>query len=175
MATTGLRLLRAADAPAILDFERANRAFFAASVSDRGDEFFAQYAERHADLLAAQEAGTTASYLLLSESGNVLGRFNLYAIGAGTAELGYRVAQHATGQGVATTGVRELCDVAAERHGVGMLRAAASDRNVASQRVLARCGFTQVGPAVPADLGGKPGSWWEKYLGAHADRAAAGP
>ena len=35
-----LQRLRAGHAPAVLAFELANRVYFAASVSDRGDEFF---------------------------------------------------------------------------------------------------------------------------------------
>ena len=37
-----LQRLEAGHAPAVLAFERANRAWFAASISDRGDEFFTQ-------------------------------------------------------------------------------------------------------------------------------------
>jgi [ribosomal protein S5]-alanine N-acetyltransferase len=42
-----LEQLRAGHAPAVLAFELVNRAYFAASVSDRGDEFFGQFPERH--------------------------------------------------------------------------------------------------------------------------------
>jgi hypothetical protein len=73
-----LQRLRAGHAPAVLAFELANRAYFAASVSDRGDEFYDQFTERHNALLAAQEAGTGAFYLLVAGDGSVLGRFNLY-------------------------------------------------------------------------------------------------
>ncbi len=104
-----LRRLRADHAPAVLAFELANRAYFAASISDRGDEFFDQFTERHSALLAEQEAGIGAFYVLVAEDGSVLGRFNLVFAGDGTAELGYRVAQHVAGRGVATATVRELC------------------------------------------------------------------
>jgi hypothetical protein len=46
--------------PAVLAFELANRAYFAASISDRGDEFFDQFTERYNTLLAEQEAGLGA-------------------------------------------------------------------------------------------------------------------
>jgi ribosomal-protein-alanine N-acetyltransferase len=159
-----LQRLRADHAPAVLAFELANRAYFTASISDRGDEFFDQFTERHHALLAEQEAGTGAFYVLVAEDGSVLGRFNLYDIKDGTANLGYRVAQHVAGHGVATATVRELCTLAAARHGVRTLRAATSDANVASQRVLAKAGFVPVGPADPAHLGGKPGTWYQREL-----------
>jgi [ribosomal protein S5]-alanine N-acetyltransferase len=55
-----LQRLQADHAPAVLAFELANRAFFAASINDRGDEFYDQFTERHNALLAEQEAGTGA-------------------------------------------------------------------------------------------------------------------
>jgi ribosomal-protein-alanine N-acetyltransferase len=159
-----LEQLRAGHAPAVLAFERANRAWFAASVSDRGDEFFDQFADRYSAGLAEQEAGTCAFYVLVAEDGSVLGRFNLYDIQDGTAVLGYRVAQQVAGRGVATSAVRELCRIAATRHGLRALRAATSHGNIASQQVLAKAGFVPAGPATPADLGGKSGSWYQRDL-----------
>ncbi|MEU1704294.1 GNAT family N-acetyltransferase [Streptomyces sp. NPDC005706] len=159
-----LRRLQAGDAPAVLAFELANRAYFAASVSDRGDEFFARFTDRFGALLTEQEAGTSAFYALVAEDGSVLGRFNLYDVEDGTAELGYRVARHVAGRGVATANVRELCRLAAARHGLRTLRAAASHGNAASHRVLAKAGFVPVGPADPAHLGGKTGTWYQRDL-----------
>jgi [ribosomal protein S5]-alanine N-acetyltransferase len=162
-----LKRLDAGHAPAVLAFELANRAYFAASISDRGDEFFDQFAERYSASLAEQETGICAFYVLAAEDGSVLGRFNLYGFDDGTAELGYRVAQHAAGRGVATAAVQELCQLAAARHGLRTLRAATSRDNAASQRVLAKAGFVPVGPA---HLGGKPGTWYERDLARQSSR-----
>jgi RimJ/RimL family protein N-acetyltransferase len=159
-----LERLHAGHAPAVLAFELANRAYFAASVSDRGDDFFAQFPARHSASLAEQEAGVCAFYVLVADDGSVLGRFNLYDLADGTAKLGYRVAQQVAGRGVATTSVRELCRIAAARHGLRTLRAATSHANAASRRVLVKAGFAEAGPADPADLGGKPGTWYQRDL-----------
>ena len=159
-----LQRLRVGHAPAVLAFELANRAYFAASISDRGDEFYDQFTERHDALLAEQEAGIGAFYVLVAEDGSVLGRFNLYRLRDGTAELGYRVAERVAGRGVATAVVRELCRLAVSRHGLRQLRAATSNANVASQKVLTKAGFVAVGPADPAHIGGKPGTWYERDL-----------
>jgi len=159
-----LQRLDAGHAPAVLAFELANRAYFAASVSDRGDEFYDRFADRHRALLAEQEAGSCAYYVLLAEDGSVLGRFNLYDFEDGSADLGYRVAQHVAGHGVATATVRELCRLAAARHGLRTLRAAAAHANAASRKVLTKAGFAPVGPADPADLGGKSGTWYRRDL-----------
>ncbi len=161
-----LQRLRAGHAPAVLAFELANRAYFAASISDRGDEFYDQFTDRHRALLAEQEAGIGAFYVLVAEDGSVLGRFNLVNFEDGTAELGYRVAQHVAGRGVATATVRELCRLAAARHGLRTLRAATTHENAASRTVLTKAGFVPVGPADPADLGGRPGTWYQRDLAA---------
>ena len=105
-----------------------------------------------------------AYYVLVAEDGSVLGRFNLYRFEDGTAELGYRVAQHVAGRGLATATVRELCRLAAARHGLRTLRAATSRENTASQKVLTKAGFVPVGPADPAHLGGKQGTWYQRDL-----------
>ena len=161
-----LQQLHADHAPAVLAFELANRAYFAASISDRGDEFYDQFTERHSALLAEQEAGICACYVLVAGDSSVLGRFNLYRFEDGTAELGYRVARHVAGRGVATATVRELCRLAAARHGLRTLKAATAHQNIASQKVLTKAGFVPVGPADPADLGGKPGTWYQRDLAA---------
>ncbi|WP_055628202.1 GNAT family N-acetyltransferase [Streptomyces hirsutus] len=159
-----LKRLHAGHAPAVLTFELANRTYFAASISDRGDDFFDQFTDRHDASLAEQEAGICAFYVLVAEDGSVLGRFNLYDLEDGTARLGYRVAEQVAGRGVATATVRELCRMAAARHGLRTLRAATSHDNAASQKVLAKAGFVPAGPATPADLGGKSGTWYQRDL-----------
>ena len=158
-----LQRLRADHAPAVLAFELANRAYFATFISDRGDEFYDQFTERYNALLAEQEAGICVFHVLVGEDGTVLGRFNLYDLEDGTAELGYRVARHVAGRGVATAAVRELCRIAVARYGLRTLRAAATYDNVASQKVLVKAGFVPAGPAEP---GGHSGTWYQRDLAA---------
>lgn len=153
-----LQLLRAEHFPAVLAFELANRAFFAARVPDRGDAYFEEFDHRLQTLLEEQNAGAGAFYLLVDGEGHVLGRFNLEFIGDGIAELGYRVAERETGRGVATAAVREVCRLAAESHGLRALRAVAATRNPASRKVLTKAGFLAAGQADPASLDGQPGT-----------------
>ncbi len=163
-----LKRLHAGHAPAVLAFELANRAYFAASISDRGDEYFDRFTDRFNALLAEQEAGICAFHVLVAEDGSVLGRFNLVDIEDHTAELGYRVAQQVAGHGVATATVQELCRLAAAELGLRTLRAATAHQNVASQRVLTKAGFVPTGPADPAHVGGKEGTWYQRDLVPHA-------
>ncbi|RKE17706.1 GNAT family N-acetyltransferase [Streptomyces sp. TLI_171] len=155
-----LTRLHADHAPAVLAFELANRSYFAASVPDRGDEFFDRFADGFDAVLAEQEAGVCAFHVLLAEDGSVIGRFNLFDLEDGAARLGYRVAEQVAGRGVATATVRELCRIAVARYGLHTLRAAAAHDNAASRKVLTRSGFVPVGPAAPADLGGAAGTWY---------------
>jgi ribosomal-protein-alanine N-acetyltransferase len=159
-----LKRLHAGHAPAVLAFELANRAYFAASIPDRGDDYFERFTDRYNALLAEQEAGICAFYVLVAEDGLVLGRFNLVDIEDHAAILGYRAAQRAAGRGVATATVRELCRLAAAQHALRTMRAAAARHNAASQKVLTKAGFVPVGPADPAALGGKPGTWYQRDL-----------
>jgi ribosomal-protein-alanine N-acetyltransferase len=159
-----LQPLRSDHAQSVLAFELANRTYFAGFVSDRGDDYFHHFAERYNDLLVEQASGIGAYYLLVSDDDSVMGRFNLVFAEDGVAELGYRVAKNVAGRGVATATVRDLCQVAAEHHGVRTVRAATAQVNVASQKVLLKAGFVPVGPADPGDLGGKRGTWYQRHL-----------
>ncbi|MBT2366748.1 GNAT family N-acetyltransferase [Streptomyces sp. ISL-10] len=149
-----LQRLRADHAPALLAFERENRAYFAASVPDRGDEYFARFDDRHAALLAEQATGLCHFHVLVDEDGRVLGRVNLVDAAGGSAELGYRIAENAAGRGLATAAVRAVCASAAVEYGLRELRASTTADNAASQAVLVRTGFTATDEVV---LDGRPG------------------
>lgn len=140
-----LQLLRPDHAPALLAFEQENRAFFAASIPDRGEDYFANFDERHNALLAEQAAGVCYFHVLVSSDGEVLGRVNLIDVADGSAELGYRIAKKATGQGLATAAVNEVCGLAAANYGLTTLWATTTLDNAGSRAVLARTGFEPVG------------------------------
>jgi ribosomal-protein-alanine N-acetyltransferase len=139
---------------AVLAFELENRAYFAKSVSDRGDEFFETFAEHHRARLDEQEAGICVFSALVDRDASVVGRFNLYDLENGAARVGYRVAERVAGRGVATEALSELCRKAADDHGLWTLTADTSTANLASQRVLEKAGFASSGTCV---VGGKPG------------------
>ncbi len=149
-----LQLLGPGHAPALLAFEKANRAYFAASVPDRGDAYFRDFAARHSALLAEQAEGVCYFHVLVDDAGDVLGRVNLVDVTDGSAELGYRVAERATGRGLATRAVRQVCDLAGTAYGLTGLRAATTFDNPGSRAVLDRVGFLPVGDV---RLDGRPG------------------
>jgi ribosomal-protein-alanine N-acetyltransferase len=149
-----LQRLRDDHLDAVLAFELANRAYFASFITDRGDEFYERYEEHHREFLADQDRGTCIFHLLVDRSGAIIGRFNLYDLADGSAEVGYRVAQHAAGRGVATSGLRELCRRAQTEYGVRMLTAKTRSTSHASRRVLEKAGFTAV---ETCEVAGQPG------------------
>ncbi|MGW1552471.1 GNAT family N-acetyltransferase [Streptomyces sp. NPDC002346] len=157
-----LQRLRLDHAPALLAFEQENRAYFAASVTDRGDDYFAHFDARHHDLLAEQAAGLHFFHVLVNSNGAVLGRVNLVDVADGSAELGYRIAEKSAGQGLATAAVREICARAAAEYGLTALRAVTTLDNAGSRAVLARTGFIPTGEV---RLDGRPGLRYVRDLG----------
>ena len=156
-----LRPVQLDDEASVLQFELENRAYFAQTVSDRGDEYFEEFPERHRDLLNEQSSGVCAYYLLVDDDQQVVGRFNLYDLNDGTASVGYRVGEAFARRGVATRGLGELCHIASREHALRTLRAKARDDNAASQRVLVKVGFVVMGATTVAD---RPGVRYELHL-----------
>jgi [ribosomal protein S5]-alanine N-acetyltransferase len=166
-----LQLVRPDHAPALLAFEQENRAYFAASVPDRGDAYFAGFAERHSELLAWQADGTNFFHVLVEEDGAIVGRVNLVQAADGSADLGFRIAERAAGRGLATAAVRQLCALAVAEYQLSMLRAAARVENVGSRTVLIRTGFIPTGEVV---LSGLPGITYRLELTASGSPCPSG-
>jgi len=147
---------------AVLAFELDNRDYFRGFIADRGDGYFDHYSQRHRALLIEQDAGVCAFHVLVDDDGSVVGRFNLYDLTDGSAEVGYRVAESVAGSGVATSAVLELCRIAADDHDLTELTAEVSDSNVASRRVLEKTGFVRVGST---EVAGQPASaFWRDLV-----------
>jgi ribosomal-protein-alanine N-acetyltransferase len=148
-----LQQLTAEHLDAILEFETVNREYFAASIPDRGDDFFADYPTRHAALLAMQAAGTDFFHVLVADNGMIMGRVNLVEVADGEAEIGYRIGRDFAGHGLATEAVRRVCELARSVYGLKRLRAGTAAVNHASQSVLRHNGFALVGETT---LDGRP-------------------
>lgn len=147
MTTHTLRTLRGgdADADALLAFELENRAWFERHVAPRGDDFYTPRGVRAhiANCLDGLEQGTWHACLIVDAAGDILGRANLKDIDrqAGTAEIGYRLAESAAGKGLATLAVRDLGALAASRWQLRQLTAWVLTLNPASARVLEKNGY----------------------------------
>jgi ribosomal-protein-alanine N-acetyltransferase len=160
--------LRPDHASALLAFELENRAYFAASVPDRGDEYFSHFDARLRELLEEQAAGLHHFHVLVDPDGAIVGRINLIDVADGSAELGYRIAESAAGRGIATAAVTDLCAVAARDYGLTRLRASTTVDNLGSRAVLSRTGFVPVGETT---LDGRPGLLFARTLAPGPSRA----
>jgi ribosomal-protein-alanine N-acetyltransferase len=142
MSRLTLELVAPRHAAEIIAFERANRAFFARFVPDRGDDYFdLPNMERFlAEVAAEQSRGECYLYLVRDAAGSLVGRVNLVDVAGGAASIGYRIGEAHGGQGYATEAVR-LALAEAAQHGINLVRAMTTVGNVGSQIVLLRTGF----------------------------------
>ncbi len=145
-----IRTLRLADAPALLEFELANRDWFESQVDARAPDFYnlAGVTAHIEDYLVRYSSGSLHPCLLV-EDGDIIGRCNLKDIDriGGRAEVGYRIAASAIGRGLAGAALSHLMDLAYGRWELGGLDAHVTIANAASARVLERAGFALAGPS----------------------------
>jgi RimJ/RimL family protein N-acetyltransferase len=150
-SAVGIALLTAADEQDLLAFELANRAFFARTIGDRGDAYFAEFSARHARLVAENEAGTSMLFSVRDQDGHVVGRVNIGPVDDGSGDLGYRIGEDVCGRGYAQAAVGLAVRAAAER-GLLRIHAMTTEDNAASRRVLEANGFVLVPGAEPVEL-----------------------
>lgn len=140
-----IRTLNRDDAERLLQFEQDNRRWFERHIEPRETAFYSAAGVRaHIDeFLAAHANGTRHPCVVVDGTGAIIGRANLKDIdrAAGTAEVGYRIAEAWAGQGVASAAVRHLVELARTAWGLRSLDACVAARNLASARVLEKCAF----------------------------------
>jgi ribosomal-protein-alanine N-acetyltransferase len=145
-----VRELTADDPAALAEAYRRNRSHLEPWEPARNDSFFTvdgQVAAVGAQL-AAMRSGTLGAWLVL-HGATVVGRVNLNNIVLGvlrSGSLGYWVDAEHLGRGVASGAVEHVCGEALAR-GLHRVEAGTMLHNVASQRVLERCGFVPYGVA----------------------------
>jgi ribosomal-protein-alanine N-acetyltransferase len=100
--------------------------------------------------LAQHARGEQVPLAILDDDGSVAGRITLRGIVRGAFEscaMGYWLAEDRTGRGLATSAVDAAVAFAFADLGLHRVQAETLVRNAASQRVLARAGFTRYGLA----------------------------
>jgi [ribosomal protein S5]-alanine N-acetyltransferase len=142
-----LKQLTQEDAEALYAFECNNRTFFEKMVPDRGHDYyiFDTFLTRHKALLDEQHQESSFFFLIKDKSGRILGRLNLFDIdkSTGTGQIGYRVGEAFTGQGIADRSVNLLLrDIGIYQ--VKEIQAKTTINNIPSQKVLLRNGFLLV-------------------------------
>ena len=159
-----LRPLTQADLPALLDFERHNRAYFEQWVPPRPECFFndaARYTFHMETLLEEQKSGSFLMYVMEDNAGQILGCVNLTI--SPTPSLGYRIAKAHAAKGLASTAVHQICTIARKTLALPQITAQAARCNPASQRVLTKNGFLKTKTtAQETKLNGQP-IWLELF------------
>ncbi|AZD30238.1 GNAT family N-acetyltransferase [Pseudomonas chlororaphis] len=145
MPSFKVRELRREDTEALLAFETRNREWFESHIEARDSAFYSVQgvAEHIEGYLAGFAAGTWHPWVIEDCSATIIGRANLKNIDSaqGSAEVGYRIAQSACGQGLATQALRHLIQQARTRWHLRQLVAYVYKENLGSTKVVERCGF----------------------------------
>ncbi|WP_430700666.1 GNAT family N-acetyltransferase [Phenylobacterium glaciei] len=121
-----------------------------------------------------EAAGCLGSWLIVDE-GEVVGLCSFKGLpdAAGSAEIGYGIAETRRRNGHATEAVRLLCEEVGRVGGLRALRAETATDNPSSQRVLEHNGFVQVGARHDPEDGDL--LLWSKPLGAWAGEPPSAP
>ena len=145
-----VRELRRTDVEALLGFETENRAWFESHIDARAPSFYSREGvTEHIDgYLSDLAQGVWHPFVIEDSSGKIVGRANLKGINttARVAEVGYRIAQSACGQGLATHALEHLIGQAQTRWALTQLVAYVFPENAGSRKVLERCGFVPEHP-----------------------------
>jgi ribosomal-protein-alanine N-acetyltransferase len=149
--TITLRPVRLADASDLARIYRENKAFMARYDPPRNDSFFTEEGQRvELEQAVAQAAvGARFRYVIL-DGDEVVGMISMSNLVRGpfqSANLGYWVAEQHNGRGVGTRAVALVIEAAFQEHGLHRLEAGTLLDNVASQRVLRKNGFEEIGIA----------------------------
>lgn len=163
--TVRIRVLRASDAELTCAAYLRNREHLAPWEPLRAEEFFTVDGQIVSvqSKLALFIAGSDVPWVL-TDGGAIVGLMTLSGIVRGpflSAHLGYWVDKDYTGRGIGSAAVAYAIAAAREELGLHRLQAATLLHNAASQRILKRSGFTEIGVA-PAYLNIAGG--WQDHL-----------
>jgi [ribosomal protein S5]-alanine N-acetyltransferase len=141
---------RPTDLHDLFTFETVNRRYFEQHINARPADYYSLEGVQAAIESALRDAREDKAYqyLVRDEAGALVARVNLTRVRRDhfhSAELGYRVAEAATGRGHAREAVRLALREAFELHGLRRIEATARPGNPASVQVLRRNGFTEFG------------------------------
>ena len=157
MESFSVRELKRTDAEALLAFEVHNREWFESHIDARDPAFYSLrgVADHIESYLSGFAIGAWHPCVIVDCSQTIVGRANLKSIdlATGSAEVGYRIAQRACGQGLATLALRHLIQQAQAHWGLTQLVAFAYKENAGSRKVLDRCGFKLEQPSCHESTG----------------------
>ena len=144
-----LRPLDVTDAEALLDAYLCNRSHLRPFEPERPDSFWTLDGQRaRLESMVQQQTEGNQLPCTLVRNGQILGCATLNTIVRGpfrSASLGYWIVAAEVGRGLATAAVATMCRIADEQLDLHRIEASVLPTNFASQRVLAKNGFEQIG------------------------------
>ena len=145
-----LRPVRLTDAAAFARAYKRNFSHLEPWEPIRPDDFYTEPGQysRLKKLDQDRAAGHLERWTFDRGDGEVYGSLTLSNIELGiflNARMGYWVDVELVGRGLATAAVNGVCDYAHERWNLHRIEAGTNVENAASQRVLAKCGFEEIG------------------------------
>ncbi|GAA2127732.1 ribosomal protein S5-alanine N-acetyltransferase [Arthrobacter humicola] len=149
--TVRVRVLHRSDAGRMAEAYLRNREHLAPWEPVRAEEFFTADGQAASieSKLGLFIAGSEVPWVLVDGS-RIVGVMNLSGIVRGpflSAHLGYWVDKDMTGQGIGSAAVEFAVGAALTELGLHRLQAATLPHNAASQRILKRAGFEEIGLA----------------------------
>ena len=146
-----LRLVTVDDAPALADAQIRSREHLRPWDPERTERWFtlAGQADRLTGQLERHKNGQVVPWVL-AEGNRIVGAITLSDLVPGpfrSASLGYWLAVDAVGRGLATRAVEAVAEIADTQLKLHRIEASTLTGNLASQRVLDRTGFQQIGMA----------------------------
>ena len=146
------RLVTVEDVPVLADLVGANREFMAPWEPIRDDLYFTAEEQRGViqEVLERHDQGSALPHVILNGAGSVVGRITLSGIVRGpflSCSVGYWVSEDHNGRGLASAAVAEMKQIAFSTLGLHRVQAETLIHNGASQAVLERNDFTQIGLA----------------------------
>ncbi|MCL8250927.1 GNAT family N-acetyltransferase [Aeromicrobium fastidiosum] len=152
MTGTTTRLLRPDDAAGLAAVRTANRARLAPFEPRRSEAFYTEAGQRSTidERLAAHAEGRGVPLAIVDDGDGVVGEMTLSGVVRGayqSASVGYWVAEHVAGAGVASAALADAQAIAFGTLGLHRLQGETLVDNIASQTVLERAGFVRYGLA----------------------------
>ncbi|GAA1597859.1 GNAT family protein [Streptomyces globosus] len=149
----GMRYAEPGDAAALADVLARNRAYMAPFEPWRSEVFYTEAGQRARieGLLAECDAGRLHPFVITDAATDApIGMINLGNVSLGpfrSGGVGYWLDQAHTGRGAATAALQEVCRIARDDLRLHRVEASTLVDNPASQRVLAKAGFSRIGLA----------------------------
>jgi ribosomal-protein-alanine N-acetyltransferase len=167
MTGTTTRLLRLDDAEGLAAVRAANRRRLTPFEPRRSDGFYTAAGQRSTidERLASHAEGRSLPLAIVDGRDEVVGEMTVSGIVRGafqSGSVGYWVAEHVAGRGVASAALADAQAIAFGTLGLHRLQGETLVDNVASQKVLERAGFVRYG--VAPDYLRIDGRWQEHVL-----------